>query len=243
VANAAPDGYTLLTAPDTVYTVNPYLYKSSRVNAQRDLMPIMRLATGSLALACHPSVGATTLDQLVALSKTKPMTYASGGNGSPAHLATEYLKSLTGLQMTHVPYRGPAPAAQAILASEVSCGLIISNVVVPLALERKVTVLLSTGVQRLPKLPSVPTAREAGLSDFVVDTFLTLSAPPKTPDPIINRLSQAFSAALQDPQVTQRLVEAGITPAFANQAEVRKEIDARAARWSKVIEAIGLRLD
>lgn len=243
VASASPDGYTLLTAPDTVYTVNPYLYKNNRINAQRDIVPIMRLATGNLVLACHPSVPATNLEQLIALSEARSLTYSSGGNGSPAHLATEYLKSITGLQIQHVPYRGPAQAVLAILASEVSCGLIISNSVVPLALEQRINVLLSTGAQRVAKLPNVPTAREAGVKDFEVNTFLTLSVPPKTPESVVKRLSQAFRSALQDPQVAQKLIEAEVIPAVADQAEVAKDIEVGAARWSKVIEQIGLKVD
>jgi tripartite-type tricarboxylate transporter receptor subunit TctC len=241
VASARPDGYTVLTAPDTVFTVNPSLFTDGRINAMRDLVPVMRLSRGQLALACHPSVPVKSVDDLLALAKTRRMTYASGGNGSPAHLGTEYLKSVTGLSIDHVPYKGPAGAVNAIVAGEVDCGMIIASAVVGLASQNRVRVVMVTGSQRIGRLPEVPTAVEAGVKDFVVETLLTLSVPKGTPPDVVSKLTAGFSATLAKPDVARRLIEAEITPAPGEAAEVQREIAATAQRWGDLIARTGMK--
>ena len=165
VARAAPDGYTFLFATDTLLTVNPHVYKSMPFKLD-DLKPISVLSSFSQTLVCNPSLGVKTVSELIAKSKTTSLSYASGGAGVPGHLSTELLLSMTGMQMTHIPYKGPAPAMQDVLANQVPCGLLAGPTVLPHVRSGKLTALAVSGQGRSPTLPEVPTIAEAGVKGY-----------------------------------------------------------------------------
>ena len=242
VARAAPDGYTFLFATDTLLTVNPHVYKTMPFKLD-DLKPISVLSSFSQTLVCNPSLGVKTVSELIAKSKTTPLSYASGGAGVPGHLSTELLLSMTGMQMTHIPYKGPAPAMQDVLANQVPCGLLAGPTVLPHVRSGKLTALAVSGHARSPSLPEVPTMDEAGVKGYEADFSLILIAPKQVPDDIVAKFRQAVVDALRNPEATERLkasdqIVIGSTPEQAV-AKVGKDF----AKWGAVSRKIGLSLD
>ena len=242
VARASPDGYTFLFATDTLLTVNPHVYKSMPFKLD-DLKPISVLSSFSQTLVCNPSLGVKTVSELIAKSKTTPLSYASGGAGVPGHLSTELLLSMTGMQMTHIPYKGPAPAMQDVLANQVPCGLLAGPTVLPHVRSGKLTALAVSGHARSPSLPEVPTMDEAGVKGYEADFSLILMAPKQVPDDIVAKFRQAVVDALRAPEATERLkasdqIVIGSTP---EQAVVKVAKDF--AKWGAVSRKIGLSLD
>ena len=242
VARAAPDGYTFLFATDTLLTVNPHVYKTLPFKLD-DLKPISVLSSFSQTLVCNPSLGVKTVSELIAKSKTTPLSYASGGAGVPGHLSTELLLSMTGMQMTHIPYKGPAPAMQDVLANQVPCGLLAGPTVLPHVRSGKLTALAVSGQARSPSLPEVPTIYEAGVKGYEADFSLILIAPKQVPDDIVAKFRQAVVDALRNPEATERLkasdqIVIGSTPEQAV-AKVAKDF----AKWGAVSRKIGLSLD
>lgn len=242
VARAAPDGYTFLFATDTLLTVNPHVYKAMPFKLD-DLKPISVLSSFSQTLVCNPSLGVKTVAELIAKSKTMPLSYASGGAGVPGHLSTELLLSMTGMQMTHIPYKGPAPAMQDVLANQVPCGLLAGPTVLPHVRSGKLTALAVSGLLRSPSLPEVPTMDEAGVKGYEADFSLILMAPKQVSDEIVAKFRQAVVDALRNPEATERLkasdqIVIGSTPEQAV-ARVAKDF----AKWGAVSRKIGLSLD
>jgi len=242
VARAAPDGYTFLFATDTLLTVNPHVYKAMPFKLD-DLKPISVLSSFSQTLVCNPSLGVKTVAELIAKSKTMPLSYASGGAGVPGHLSTELLLSMTGMQMTHIPYKGPAPAMQDVLANQVPCGLLAGPTVLPHVRSGKLTALAVSGHLRSPSLPEVPTMDEAGVKGYEADFSLILMAPKQVSDEIVAKFRQAVVDALRNPEATERLkasdqIVIGSTPEQAV-ARVAKDF----AKWGALSRKIGLSLD
>jgi tripartite-type tricarboxylate transporter receptor subunit TctC len=242
VARASPDGYTFLFATDTLLTVNPHVYKTMPFKLD-DLKPISVLSSFSQTLVCNPSLGVKTVSELIAKSKTTPLSYASGGAGVPGHLSTELLLSMTGMQMTHIPYKGPAPAMQDVLANQVPCGLLAGPTVLPHVRSGKLTALAVSGQARSPSLPEVPTIDEAGVKGYEADFSLILMAPKQVPDDIVAKFRQAVVDALRTPEATERLkasdqIVIGSTPEQAV-TKVAKDF----AKWGAVSRKIGLSLD
>ena len=242
VARAAPDGYTFLIATDTLLTVNPHVYKTMPFKLD-DLKPVSVLSSFSQTLVCNPSLGVKTLPELIAKAKTTSLSYASGGPGVPGHLSTELLLNMTGMQMVHVPYKGPAPAMQDVLAGQVPCGLLAGPTVLPHVRSGKLTALAVSGQGRSPTLPEVPTIAEAGVKGYEADFSLILLAPKQVPDEVVAKFRQAVVDALRTPEATERLkatdqIVIGSTPEVAA-AKIAKDN----AKWGVVARKIGLSLD
>jgi tripartite-type tricarboxylate transporter receptor subunit TctC len=242
VARAAPDGYTFLIATDTLLTVNPHVYKTMPFKLE-DLKPVSVLSSFSQTLVCNPSLGVKTLPELIAKAKTTPLSYASGGAGVPGHLSTELLLNMTGMQMMHVPYKGPAPAMQDVLANQVPCGLLAGPTVLPHVRSGKLNALAVSGQSRSPTLPDVPTIAEAGVKGYEADFSLILLAPKNVPDEVVAKFRQAVVDALRSPEATERLkatdqMVIGSTPEAAA-AKIAKDH----AKWGVVARKIGLSLD
>ena len=242
VARATPDGYTFLIATDTLLTVNPHVYKTMPFKMD-DLKPVSVLSSFSQTLVCNPSLGVKTLPELIAKAKTTPLSYASGGAGVPGHLSTELLLNMTGMQMMHVPYKGPAPAMQDVLANQVPCGLLAGPTVLPHVRSGKLNALAVSGQSRSPTLPDVPTIAEAGVKGYEADFSLILLAPKNVPDEVVAKFRQAVVDALRSPEATERLkatdqVVIGSTPEVAA-AKIAKDH----AKWGVVARKIGLSLD
>jgi tripartite-type tricarboxylate transporter receptor subunit TctC len=242
VARAAPDGYTWLWATDTLVTVNPHVYKSLGF-APEALVPVTIGTAFSQTLVCHPSVGVKTLAELIAKARATKMSYASGGAGVPGHLSMELLQSMAGFDMTHVPYKGPAPAMQDVMGGQVPCGLLAGPTVLPQVRAGKLVALAVSGSRRSPTLPEGPTVAEAGVAGYVADFTLAMWAPRGVPDPIVARMRQAFVDALRTPEAAERLKASDQTLVGNTPAEAAAQLAADNRKWGEVARRIKLGLD
>lgn len=239
----ATDGHTFLIGPDTMMTVNPHVYTKLAFKPAEDLVPVSWLARFNQMLVCNPAVGVKTVADLVALSKKDKLTYASGGPGVPGHLAMEMLLSSTNTDMTHVPYRGPAPAAQDVLGGSVPCGFLATPVVGPFVRDGKLVALAVSGSKRTASLPNVPTMAEAGIAGYDATFFETLSAPKGTPPAVIDRLQQEVAKALADPKVRSALAAADLEPVASTSAEAARQMRSDSDKWRIVVAKVKLQLD
>ena len=241
-ARAAPDGATWLWTTDTLLTVNPHVYQRLGFKPE-DLQPVMRASAFSQTLVCHPGAGVKTVAEMVKRAKDKPMSYASGGAGSPGHLTTELFASTAGISMTHVPYKGPAPAMQDVMGGQVECGFLAGPTVLPQVRAGKLVALAVSGARRSALLPEVPTVAESGFPGFDATFSLVLFAPRGTPAAIVNAMHSAMDAALKSSDVVEklRLSDQEVVAATPEQTAARLAADSKT--WGEVAKRIGLRQD
>ena len=242
VSRASGDGYTWLFGTDTLVTVNPHVYKSLGYKLE-DLKPVMLASQFSQTLVCNPSVGVKTVTELVAKAKTTSMTYASGGAGVPGHLSMELLLATAGIDMVHVPYKGPAPAMQDVIGGQVACGLLAGPTVLPHVRSGRLVALGVSGSQRSPSLPEVPTIAEAGIQKYDASFVLAFWAPKATPDALVSRFNQALAAALKSPDVVERLLKTDQIVIASSPSEAATQLTASSAKWGAVARRIKLGLD
>ncbi len=241
-ARAAPDGQTWLWTTDTLLTVNPHVYPKLGFNPE-DLVPVMRASAFSQTLVCNPGLGLKTVADLVRLAKVKPLSYASGGAGSPGHLTTELFKHAAGIYMTHVPYKGPAPAVQDVMGGHVDCGFLAGPTVLPQVRAGKLVALAVSGAKRSPLMPEVPTVAEAGYPGFDATFSLVLFTPRGTPKAIVDTMFKVLEAALKHPDVIERLRQSdqAVVADTSEASAVRLAADAKT--WGEVARRIGLQVD
>ena len=244
VAKSAPDGYTLFMGSSTGITAAPSLYKLA-YDPIKDFAPITQFATASFILTVHPSLPVTTISQLVALARAKPgsLNYASGGIGSPLHLSAELFKSRAGINIVHVPYKGGAPAAAAVLAGEAQ--MIFGSVAASLALVRagKLRALAVTGLKRSSLTPELPTMDESGFPGFNVQAWNSLEAPAGTPRNIIGQLHDEMVKVLQMPDVLKLMNTIGYAPTGSTPEQHAEIKRTESAMWAKVIKDANIRAE
>lgn len=243
VAKSAPDGYTLLVGPDTMFTVNPHLYRAMPVKPDTDLVPVTYLASFTQMLVCHPSAGVGSVAELVKAARSQRLNYASGGAGVPGHLAFEMFADAAGIQMVHVPYRGPSPATQDLLAGQVPCGFLATPVVYPHVRSGKLKALAVSSAQRSPLARDVPTLAESGYPGFDASFAETLSAPRGTPPALVKRIQADVAAVMQMPDVKDKLQANDLDPMGITPEEAAQRNTRASARWGEVAGRIGLKLD
>lgn len=245
VAQAKPDGYTLLLAPAPALAVNQWLYKKLPYQPDKDFTPVILVGATPNLLVVHPSVVAKNLPELIALAKAKPndITYASGGNGTTHHLCGELLRTSAAISITHVPYKSPAPALQDVLAGRVT--MMCENLSNALVHVRAGTLraIALTASKRHALAPEISTSREAGLPELDVGVWFGFVAPVGTPPAIVKRLNSEISAALREPSVAQRLDAVGVTVLAESPDSFGRFIAAESARWRKVVESSGAQVD
>ncbi|HQS14287.1 tripartite tricarboxylate transporter substrate binding protein [Reyranella sp.] len=207
-AKAAPDGYTLLAGTDSL-GLQPHLDPPPNYDPIRDFAPIAQLSSQPLVIAVHPSLGVTTLQQLVALGRTQrePIGYATSGIGSSQNFAGEWFARVSGLKLLHVPYRGGGQAVNDLLAGQVQLAVLGIAPLIPYQKAGRIRILAVTTAERSPALPDVPTLKELGY-DVVVDQWMALLAPAKVPPAILQRLNAEVNTALRDPRL--REIYAGV---------------------------------
>jgi tripartite-type tricarboxylate transporter receptor subunit TctC len=188
-------------------------------------------------------VGVRNLRELIAKAKAGPMAYASGGPGVPGHLSMELLQHMAGFEMNHVPYRGPAPATQDVLAGQVPCGLLAGPTVLPHVRAGKLVALAVSGSERSPTLPDVPTMAEAGVANYEANFKLVLFAPVGVNPAIVERFRQAFVEALKSPDVVEKLKATDQVVLGSTAAEAVRVLAADSAKWGDVARRIKLGLD
>lgn len=237
------DRHSFLVGPDTMLTINPHLYKKMGFNPIEDLKPLTLLASFNQMLVCHPSAQVKGLPELVSKAKAQPMNYASGGPGVPGHLAMEMLMSSAGFRMSHVPYKGPAPAMQDVLAGQVPCGFLAAPAVGPQVKAGKLTALAVSGARRSPGSPEVATVAELGIKDFDASFFEILAAPRGTPEAVLERLQKAVVKVLQQPELRSKLLAADLEPVANTSAEAARRLKDDHQKWGRVAAQIGLQLD
>lgn len=241
-ARANPDGYTWLWTTDTTLTVNPHVYARMPFKAA-DLQPVIRASAFSQTLVCNPNVGVKTVADLVKKARATPMNYASGGAGSPGHLTTELFSTAAGIQMTHVPYKGPAAAVQDMLGGQVECGFLAGPTVLPHVKAGRLVALAVSGARRSPLLPDVPTVAEAGYPGFDATFSLVLFAPRGTPAALVQKMHDAMVIALKTPELVERLRLSDQSVVAGDGAETAARLTQDAQRWGDVARRINLHLD
>lgn len=241
-ARASADGYTWLWTTDTTLTVNPHVYEKMPFKAT-ELQPVIRATVFSQTLVCNPKVGLKTVGELIKKAKETHLTYASGGAGSPGHLTTELFSTAAGIQMTHVPYKGPAPAVQDMLGGQVDCGFLAGPTVLPHIRAGRLVALAVSGAKRSPLLPEVPTVAESGQPRFDASFSLVLFAPKSTPASMVQKMHEALAVALKSPEVLEKLTQSDQSVAADTPAETAARLTQDAQRWGEVARRINLRLD
>ncbi|HZZ93869.1 MAG TPA: tripartite tricarboxylate transporter substrate binding protein [Usitatibacter sp.] len=245
VARAAPDGYTLLLGAVATHAINPTLYPGIPYDAQRDFEPVTQLASTPNVLIVHPSLPVKNVREFIAYAKAHPGTlnFGSGSTGSAGHLAGELFKRLAGVDMTHVPYKGAAPAMQDLIAGQVQ--VMFDNLASALAQIQagKVRALAVTTARRTPLAPDLPTIAESGLPGFDINTWFGLFVPAHTPRPVVDRLHDEFVKALKAPDVREKMLALGAEPVGNTPEQFRAYVRAEADKYARVVKASGARVD
>src|SRR6185436_4557627 len=241
VVRAAGDGYTILFAADPVMTLH-LVMKNVPYDVQRDLVPVTQVTTQPLAVAVHSSVPARTIQEFIALARAHPGKYsfAHSGTGSGQHLTGELLKKLAGIEMTHVPYKGGAPAVQDLVAGQVPVGVLGSTPVTPHHKSGRIKILAFTSKERLATMPEIPTLHESGFPGFDTGQWLGLLAPRGTSPEVVNRLYVETKKALALEDVKQRLAQASLLPVGSTPKEFEALIRADLERWTALAKSIQL---
>lgn len=242
LARSPADGYTWMLAAENSLTVNPFVYKTLGFNRQ-DVAAFNLIASLNQLLACHPKVGVRTLQDLVRTARSRPMTYASSGPGSNGHLTMEMLLGELGIQMTHIPYRGPAPAVQDVLSGQVDCTFIVTAALVEHVRSKGLVGIATTSQQRIPSAPDVPSMSEVGLPNFEGNFWLAMFAPRGVPKAVQDKFGKALDEVIRTPEVREAMaanntILVGSSPEVA-QAEIQKA----AQRWERVVKRLNLSLD
>jgi tripartite-type tricarboxylate transporter receptor subunit TctC len=244
VAKSNPDGYTLLTV-SIAHAVLASASKHLGYSPERDLVPVTVMAYGPNVLVSHPSLPVKTIKELIAYAAKRPgeINYASSGSGSVSHLATEYLKLLTKVDFTHIPYKGTAPGMTDLAAGRVSMMFTTLVSAKPYVDSGRLRVLGQAGSKRAAAMPEIPTIAEAGVPGFAVDVWFAMLAPAATPRAVLERLNQAAAKILHTPDVARKMENIGLEPVGENLAASDAFIKSEIKKWARVVAAAKITLD
>jgi tripartite-type tricarboxylate transporter receptor subunit TctC len=241
VAKSAPDGYTLMMATPTPMAINVTLHKELPYDPATDLMPLVMVAGAPFVLVVSNALPVKSVKELIDLAKTKQLTYGSGGPGAPHHLYAELLSSMTGIKMTHVPYKGTLPALNDVIAGHID--LMFSDIppLIGVAAEGKVRPIAVSTLKRVAAFPNLPPINEAGVPGFDVSGWFMIVAPGKTPKPIVDLLHNELTAIMATPEVKAQIAKLSLieltTPSVAEmQTYVKSEIE----RWGTIVQKAGI---
>jgi tripartite-type tricarboxylate transporter receptor subunit TctC len=241
VAKAPADGYTILMGTVSSHAINPALNTHVGYDPIKDFAPISPVASLPFILDVHPAVPANSVAELIALAKAHPgkLNFASAGNGTSNHLAGELFKSMAGIDIVHVPYRGSAPALSDVIAGQVTMMFDLTITSLPQIQAKQVKALAITTPKRSALAPDLPTVAESGLPGYAVDAWFGVFAPAGTPMPIVDRLNADTVAAMSLPDVRERLAGQGAEPLTSTPAAFADFVRSEAAKWQKVIRESG----
>ena len=245
IAKSAPDGHSLLLTNINIVSMNPGLIANMPFDPQKDFGPISLLGTTALALVVHPSVPANNVRELIDLARKGPgrLNYASSGNGSPQHMSAEMFKAMTKTSLTHIPYRGAAPAVNDLLAGQVQVTVGVVNQLIPHIRAGKLKALGVTTRKRLAQMPDVPTLDEAGVPGYESEIWLGLAAPAGTPPAIIEQINQAVRKAMASADVVSKLQSQGIDVVVSSPDQMRQRGLEDLKRWGDIIRTAGIKVD
>lgn len=243
VARATADGHTLLFTAENAITVSPLVYSRLGYDPRKDLEPASLVGAFEQALVVNPGKGIRTIDELIAHAKAGQLTYASAGNGSPGHLAFLAFGQRAGIQPTHIPYKGNAPAVVALLGGQVDAGFVVVGGVRQHVQSGKLLAFAVSGKARAPDLPEVPTIAESGYPGFSIAFAYFIMLPARTPEAIKRYWQEQLQALLRTPAVDQRLKELDTRVINGDAAAAHAWIDESSARWKAVLKDSGIRLE
>jgi len=232
-ARSAPDGYTLLIA-NVSLTTNPAMWKTLKYDAVADFAPITRIGSVSSALAIHPSVPARDLKELMALSQTRPLNFASPGVGTSSHLIGELMNLEGILRLVHIPYKGTGPAVADALGGQLDAVMVPLTALAPHIRAGKLRGIAVSSANRVSLLPELPSFAEAGFPQVQSDTWYALFAPAGTPDAVLRRVHEASVQVLAQPDVIERLRKTGYEPGSSSPEALAALVKSELARWSKL---------
>ncbi len=244
-AKSAPDGYTLVLAPAGNLTVNPFLYRNVPYDVGRDFAPVTVIAAVPNVLVVHPSVPAKSVAELVRHAKAHPGTlnYSSPGNGSGAHLAGELFKSMTGVDIVHIPFNGIAPAVTAVVGGQVQIMFAGAPSALPQVKAGRLVALGVASPKRIAAAPDLPTLAESGLPGFDVTSWYSIVVPSGTPNDIIARLRSEIASALTQPDIQEKLAGLGAEPIGNTPAEFAAMLKVETAKWGKIVKDANIQVE
>jgi len=244
VARAAPDGYTFLFTLSS-HTINPHLYKLG-YDVERDFAAVSLIASIPQLIAANSAAPIKTMTELVATAKARPgtLSFASVGNGTPAHIAAELLQIKTGIELLHVPYKGGGPALTDTIGGQVPLIILTAAAGMPHVRAGKLTPLAVTTLKRSPGAPEIPTVAEAlGLPDYEVDSWIAIFAPARTAPAVIARMQKEIARVVRLPDVRQKLIEQTADPVASSPEELDRVVKADLKKWAEVVRSARIKAD
>ena len=244
-AKSAPDGYTFMLGTVSSHAINPALNPKLPFDPVKDFTPLALVASIPFAMIVHPSVPAKSVQEFVALAKARPgqINYSSAGNGTSNHLAGELLKSMAGIDLVHVPYKGSAPALNDLIAGQVSLMFDLVLTAAPHIKSGAARGLAVTGAKRSAVLPELPTVAETGLPGYEVSAWFGIFAPAGLPQPVARRLNAELVKVMREPDLKQRLASLGADPLTSTPEEFSAYLRSEIEKWAKVVKASGMKVD
>ena len=245
VAKSAPDGYTLLMATNTTIAVAPHLYSKLPYNPLKDFVPVSEIAYNPQFLDVHPSVPARSVKELIALARARPgqLNYGSAGQGSTAHMAMELFKSMSRIDIVHVPYKGTGPAMIDLIGGHLPMMFDVVLTTLPHMKAGKLRVLGVSSLERAEVAPEIPTIAETGLPGFEALVWFGLVVPAGSPPEIVNRLASELGAIVRQPKLRDTFTAQGLTAVGSNSAEFSAKIRKEHELWGKVVRDAKIKLD
>jgi tripartite-type tricarboxylate transporter receptor subunit TctC len=245
VAKSAPDGYTLLMATTSTHSIGPTLNPKTPYNVERDFAPVTEAATSTNIVVVSPALGVNSVQELIALARRKPgeLNFASSGNGTIVHLSGELFKSMAGIDIVHVPYKGTALAQPDLMSGQVS--MIVDNIVsaMPNIRSGKVKALAVTAKTRSSLAPELPTVAEAGVPGFTSDAYFGVFVPAATPREIVQRLNRELVKAVQSTEVKEQLARQGAEAVGGSPGELAAVVKAETEKWARVIKQANVKVE
>ena len=244
-ARAAPDGYTLFFGTTATQTITPHYYKQLPYDPIKDFAPINLLAGAGYILVVHPSLQAQSVKEFIALAKAKPgaFNFSSSGNGTVIQLTMELFRSMAGISLLHVPYKGAAPALADLLSGQIQLTFNPASVVMPHVRSGRLRALGVSSARRTPLAPELPTIAEAALPGYEANGWYAVLAPAGTPQPIITRLNRELQNVIADRDVKERFAATGVEPIGSTPEQFAAYMRDEYAKWGKVIRATGVKAD
>ena len=245
VAKSQPDGYTLIVGTVGTHGINPSLYSKMPYDHVKDFAPVILLSKTPNVLVVNPSLPVNSVADVIKLAKSKPneLTFASSGSGTSIHLSGELFKTMAGVQMTHIPYKGSGPMLIDLISGQVNMAFDNLSAAMQHIKAGKLKALATTGTQRPPNLPDVPTIAEAGLAGYDSTSWNAIFAPAGTPPAVIDRLNREIRAILESPDTRKFFTEQGAEAGGGTPAELAEFVRAETAKWQKVVKDSGAKVD
>jgi tripartite-type tricarboxylate transporter receptor subunit TctC len=244
-ARSAPDGYTIFMTTSGISAINPFLYAKMPFDPMKDLLPVSALVSLNNVLVVHPSVKANSVSELIALAKAQPgaITYASSGSGTSIHMSGEMLKHLAGINMTHIPYKGSAPALTDLMGGQVMVMLDNIPSALPHIKSGKLRALATTGAKRDALLPELPTLAEAGVTGYESGVWFGLAVPAGTPREIVAKLNAEAVKGTKAPEFAKRMTELGYNIIGSSPEQMGDMLRHEVTRWGPIVKASGAKAD